>query len=128
MRNFPGEIFLKQLREAKDETHARTTSLIHQNSAGLDKEAVASEVGAAAAGGNQQFTIREWDRGRNPIHGDNERVKFQLQVHDLPDTVPQAAEQMVRVFAEQVDKGRLVLDDSQANSEKIKAIVEALPK
>lgn len=125
---FPTRDLFRMLRATKEDTLAKTTSLVHESTDGLRKEAVISEVGAAASGGNQKIVIRGVDEDGARLVGDNEHVKFQVEATDLSDSVPRAAEQMTRIFGEQVGKGRLSLDTSSANGEKLEAVREALPK
>ena len=125
---FPKQELFRLMRAQKDETAARSTSLVHESSDGLRKDAVISEVDAAAAGGNQKIVIRGIDDDGARLVGNNEHVKFQVEVPELSDSVPVAAEQMTRIFGEQVGKGRLVLDNATVDSEKLAAIREALPK
>jgi hypothetical protein len=48
----------RRIREMKEDVLSDRTTLIHENKAGLKKAAVAGEVKAAAAGGNQTINLK----------------------------------------------------------------------
>ena len=123
---FPKRDLFKEMRAAKDDVRASTTSLIHESSAGLSKGAVASEIEAAASGGNQRILVRGVDSEGTKVSGDNQNIKLQVEVPEFPETVPTAAERMMTVFGEQIEKKFIRLDDGSVNQEKLDAVREAL--
>lgn len=125
---FPKRDLFREMRAAKDDVHANTTSLIHENAAGLSKEAVAEEIEAAASGGNQRVVVRGVDTDGSRLSGDNNNIKLQVDVTEFPETVPNAAERMVTVFGEQIAKNRIILDDGTVNQEKLTTVRKALEK
>lgn len=118
----------REMRRSKDETTADSTTLNLEKKSGLRKDAVVSELTAAAAGGNQKVLVRGVGSDGARLSGDNEQVKFQIEAPDLPDDVPSAATQMVRTLSEQTGKGRIILDEGSLNRAKLDAAREALRK
>jgi len=116
----------REMRAAKDEVRAKTTTLLHESPAGLSQTAVAEEIKASASGGNQKILVRGTDTDGVKLTGDNNNIKLQVEVTDFPDTVPAAAEQMMKVFGDQISKNRLTLDDGTVNQDKIDTAREAL--
>ncbi len=123
---FPKRDLFREMRAAKDDVHANTTSLVHENTGGLSKEGVASEIDAAATGGNQRIVVRGVDADGTKMSGDNQNIKLQVQVPDFPETVPTAAERMMTVFGEQIAKQFIRLDDGTVNQEKLDVVRQAL--
>lgn len=123
---FPKRDLFREMRAAKDDVKANTTTLIHQNAEGLSRTAVAEEIQAAASGGNQQVVIKGVDLDGTKLSGDNNNIRLQIEIPEFPGTIPAAAERMVTVFGEQIAKKRISLDDGAVNQAKLDGVREAL--
>ncbi len=109
----------RRIREMKDDVLAARTTLVHENKAGLRKEAVAGEVKAAAAGGNQKITLKGQGEDGAELSGSNEDIKLEVAFSDPPEDRWERAKEMVKSFFAQVTAGRLRPDAGTPNVAKL---------
>lgn len=109
----------RRIREMKDDVLAARTTLVHENKAGLRKEAVAGEVKVAAAGGNQKITLKGQGEDGADLNGSNDDLKLEVPFPNPPESRFERAKEMVRSFFAQVSAGRLRPDIGTPNVAKL---------
>ena len=114
------------IRGMKDAVLSDRTTLTHENRAGLRKDAVAAEVKAAAAGGNQSVKLTGTAPDGTELTGSNEDLKLQIAVVQLPSGRFSRAYEMVKSYFAQVDAGRLRPDVGRPDVNKLAALKGAL--
>jgi len=109
----------RRIREMKDDVLAVRTTLVHENKDGLKKEAVAGEVKAAAAGGNQKITLKGQGEDGTELNGSNDDLKLEVAFPNPPESRYAKALEMVRIYFAQVTAGRLRPDVGKPNVAKL---------
>jgi len=119
--------FFPQVRAAKDAAGATKTSVVHNNSKGLDKQGVLEQLKAVATQGNANTHLEGRDHTDTKLVGDETQFKLRIPQSNLPDIddVDARSQHLVKAFDEAVESGTVVL---QEPSENVIAKMEALMK
>ena len=119
--------FFPQVRAAKDAAGSIKTSVVHNNSKGLDKQGVLEQLKAVATQGNANTHLEGRDNSDTKLVGDETQFKLRIPQSNLPDhdDVDARSQHLVKAFDEAVESGTVLL---QETSEKVGAKMEALKK
>jgi hypothetical protein len=120
-----GDMF-RLLRQMKDQMHAASTKLVHNNKEGLDKEEALNEIDASASAGNQKVVLNGVGADGTVLSGSNDNFKLRIPAVDLPVVPAQRAAHMVQAYFKQVDEGRLRPDIPGENGKKVEQLRIAL--
>ncbi len=112
----------RRIREMKDDVLASTTTLTHHNKEGLRKDAIAGELKAAGAGGNQKITVSGVADDGTPLEISNDDLKFQIPFPNPPEERNARALAMIRSYFDQLRANRLRPDIGTPDVAKLAAL------
>lgn len=120
--------FFRQARQIKEEAHANTTTITHNNGKeGLSKGAVTRQLESALSQGNSRVKLKGKDRQGNKLEGSNEKFKIKSQMPEIPQAIVGIASRGYAVFQSLVDQGTICLGENSENvTDKIKQLWDKL--
>ena len=112
--------FFPQVRAAKDAVGSAKTSVVHNNSNGLDKQGVLEQLKAVATQGNANTHLEGRDTSDTKLVGDETKFKLRIPQNNLPDhdDVAGRNKHLVQALDEAVTSGKVRL---QTTPEKVTA-------
>lgn len=116
--------FFKQARKVKEEVHANTTTITHNNGKdGLSKVAVTRQLESALSQGNSTVKLKGRDKQGNNLEGNNENFKIKSQLTKIPQTISGIANRGYETFQSLVDQRIISVGENRDNiSDKIKQL------
>lgn len=116
--------FFQKARKIKEEAHAKTTTITHNNGKdGLSKSAVTQQLESALSLGNSKVKLKGNDRQGNKLEGSNEKFKIRTQLTEVPKTISGIANRGYEIFQTLVDQGTIRLGEGQNHvSDKMKQL------
>ena len=119
--------FFKQVRKAKDEAIANTTTITHQNRQdGLSKGKITQQVESALSQGISQVTLKGVDKQGNKLDGSNDNFKLRKQITDIPLTISGIATKGYEVLRDLLEQGTLQVGETRDNIEEVTAKIKQI--
>jgi len=106
--------FFPQVRAAKDAAGSAKTSVVHNNSKGLDKKGILEQLKAVATQGNANTHLEGRDNTDTKLVGDETQFKLRIPQSNLPDhdDVDARSKHLVDAFDEAVATGNVLLQET----------------
>jgi hypothetical protein len=98
------------LEERQAQIGSSKTIVSHVNPKGLEKNAAAEQISEAAATGNEHVRLSGKDHDGNTLKGDNEELKLEVTIPDLPEDDHARAERLATAYNGMVENGILIPD------------------
>jgi hypothetical protein len=99
--------FFKAVRGHKESINSTRTSLIDNNSNGLDKEKTGKIYKSIASAGNHKLTFSGIDHLGEKLRGNNEDFNLRIPVDELPEDSTACAESLYSVFTKLHSEGMI---------------------
>lgn len=117
----------EDLRKARENINAESTTLVHRNPEGLRKQAAAKQA-SPAMHGNARVKFVGIGPNSERLSGSNEDFKVVSQPIEVPSDPKQAGALMLRVFSDLLSEGLIRLADSAMSPEQSAKIKRLLSR
>ncbi|MCL6272225.1 hypothetical protein M3P05_20085 [Sansalvadorimonas sp. 2012CJ34-2] len=111
--------FFEALQKRKDAVGSKKSTIVHNNSKGLDKEEVIVEISEATEQGNQVVKLNGVDSSGDVLRGNNEEFQLRKPIDKISSSNKRAANELFETFQELIEDNLVKVPKTSRKAKRI---------